>query len=68
MQQTPLFTQRYNKYCNYIENSKEIADIKDEIYFNETYIEYYMEKVTNILIDHNYIENGEPTLKGVVAR
>jgi superfamily II RNA helicase len=67
MQLAPLFKQRYKKYCDYVDNCKQIETLQEEIYYNESYIEYYMDKVTAILVEHNYIENATPTLKGVIA-
>lgn len=69
MQLAPLFKQRYKKYCEYVDNCKQIETLQEEIYYNESYIEYYMDKITAILVEHNYVDaaTATPTLKGLVA-
>ena len=42
--------------------------LQEELFYNQTFIEYYMEKVSQILMDNGYMDlEHKPTLKGVVA-
>jgi len=69
MESAPLFKQRYQTYSDYVEHCKQLETLQNEIYYNDTYIEYYMDKVTAILVDHQYMDprTKEPSVKGVVA-
>ena len=77
MEKQVNFKQRYNRYLEYQDHNDNYAYINREIEFNETYVDYYFNKISEILSDEGYINifensansdnNNNVNLKGIIA-
>lgn len=63
MESHPAFPQ----YKAYMEWKQSYTALQDELFYNETFIEYYMQKVSQILLDNGYMDADDLTLKGIIA-
>lgn len=62
------FKEKYTKYLELEDYNYKYNNILDEIEFHRTYIDYYMNKVKEVLTDNDYIStDGLVTKKGIVA-
>ena len=69
------FKEKHKKYLEYQQCKDMYNSIVNEINFNETYIEYYISKIVEILLDSEYLKFNEMnninpesvTLKGIIA-
>jgi superfamily II RNA helicase len=58
----------FHAYQEGIEWKAKQQKLQDELFFDQTFIEYYTEKISLILKDHHYLEPDDSlTVKGIVA-
>ncbi|MCJ7637460.1 MAG: hypothetical protein MUO21_08230, partial [Nitrososphaeraceae archaeon] len=66
------FKSKYNRYQEYQDYKNDHMEVLHEIDFNETYIDYYVGKISNMLISDGYMVKDDKgynkvTLKGTIA-
>lgn len=57
----------FEKYKKWADWQLKYEKLQDELSYNQTYIEYYREKVSEILTDGGFLNNSQLTIKGIIA-